>query len=137
MPATKTYDPGKVSILFGVTLLTGWNQVRIARDEDGVTYSVGTSGEVCRSINYNKLGTITLTFPQSNSENATMSAYEISKATVAVTIIDKSGTTVAIMEYGTVTKPAEVTLAKEASEREWVTKGNLPYFFVGGNNAES
>jgi len=134
---TKTYDPGQVSILAGVRLLTGWDEVTIDRAEPGVKYTVGTQGEVCRTISYNKLGTIAITYPQSNDENEIMSAYEISKAAIPITVIDKSGKTVAIMEYGTVTKPATTKFGNTAENRPWVFEGNLPFFYVGGNNAES
>lgn len=137
MAETKTYDPGKVSIMAGISMLTGWDEVTVDRAEAGVKYTVGTHGEVCRTISYNRLGTISITYPQSQNENEILSAYEISKAAIEVMLIDKSGKTVAIMEYGTVTKPATTKFGNAAENRPWVIEGNIPYFYVGGNNAES
>lgn len=134
---TRTYDPSEVSVAVGVSLLTGWNLIRITREEDGVLFSVGTSGEVSRSINHNKLGTITLIYPQTALENQSLSLLEVSKATLSVTVIDKSGTTVAIMEFGTIVKPPDSELGKEAGTREWMLRGDLPVFNVGGNNLET
>ena len=52
----RTYNPEEVGILFGTSLLTGWNNVRIGRAEDGAMFSAGTGGELTRTINANKLG---------------------------------------------------------------------------------
>jgi len=133
----RTYDPSKVSVSFGPSLLTGWDLVRISRAEDGVSFSVGTGGEISRSINANKLGTITLTYPQTSAENLILSSYEVTKVTIPVTIIDRSGSTVAIMKYGTVVKPPDSDLGKETTTREWSITGELPVYTVGGNAQES
>lgn len=133
----RTYDPSEVSVAFGPILLTGWDLVRLSRAEDGVTFSVGTSGEITRSINANKLGTITLTYPQGSSENLILSGYEVTKITVPVTVIDKSGTTIGIMKFGTVVKPPDSDLGKEAGTREWAITGELPVMVIGGNNPET
>jgi len=133
----KTYDPSEVSVAFGPILLTGWNTVRMSRSEDGVMFSAGTSGEVTRSINANKLGTITLTYPQASSENLILSGYEASKVTVPVTVLDKSGTTAGVMKFGTVVKPPDSDLGKESGTREWAITGELPVMIIGGNNPET
>jgi len=133
----RTYDPSKVSVVFWFTLLTGWDTVRLSREEDGVSFTAGTSGEVTRAINHNKLGTITLTYPQAASENLILSGYEATKVTIPVTVIDKSGTTLAIMKFGTVVKPPDSDLGKEATTREWLIKGEMPVMIIGGNNLET
>lgn len=133
----KTYDPSEVSVAFGASLLTGWNTVRPSRAEDGAMFSVGTSGEITRSLNANKLGTITLTYPQASAENLILSGYEASKITVPITIIDKSGKTVCIMKFGTVVKPPDSDLGKEAGTREWAITGEMPVMVIGGNNPET
>jgi len=133
----RTYDPSRVSVAFGPVLLTGWDTVRISREEDGAMFSVGTSGEISRSINANKLGTITLTYPQTSTENLILSGYEFSKVTVPVTIIDRSGSTVAIMKFGTVVKPPDSDLGKETATREWLIRGELSVMTIGGNASAS
>lgn len=133
----RTYDPSKVSVSFGPSLLTGWNTVRMSREEDGVMFSAGTSGELSRSINANKLGTITLTYPQTSPENLILSGYAVSKITVPMTVIDRSGTTLGVMKFGTVVKPPDSDLGKEVTTREWLIRGELSVMVIGGNSAES
>jgi len=133
----RTYDSSRVSVAFGPVLLTSWDTVRISREEDGAMFSVGTSGEISRSINANKLGTITLTYPQTSTENLILSGYEFSKVTVPVTIIDRSGSTVAIMKFGTVVKPPDSDLGKETTTREWLIRGELSVMTIGGNASAS
>ena len=130
----RTYNPEEVSILIGTSLLNGWNNVRITRAEDGALFSVGTSGEVTRTINANKLGNFVITMQQSSIDNETLSGYEISKVALPCSVIDKSGTTVGVIELGTVIKIPDSDLGKEAGTREWTITGELTYAFIGSNN---
>lgn len=129
----RTYNPKEVSILAGTSLLTGWNNVRIVRAEDGVMFSSGTQGEVTRSINHNKLGSFVITMQQSSIDNETMSALELSKLAIPWILIDRSGTTKATIELGTVVKLPDSDLGKEAGTREWTVTGELTGF-IGSNN---
>jgi len=135
--SVRTYDPSQVSLSFGVSLLTGWDNIRISRAEDSVMFSAGTSGELTRSINQNKLGSLTLTYPQSALDNEILSGYEITKVALPATVVDRGGTTVALMKFGTVVKPPDSDFGKEATQREWVITGELSYWFVGSNNKET
>lgn len=130
----RTYNPQEVSILGGTSLLTNWNNVRIGRAEDGAMFSAGTQGEITRTINANKLGSFILTLPQASIDNETLSLLEISKAALPWSVIDKSGTTVAIIELGTVVKIPDSDLGKEAGTREWTITGELMTAFIGSNN---
>lgn len=133
----RTYNPQEVSILGGVSLLTQWNNVRITRAEEGAMFSAGTNGEITRTINANKLGSFIVTLPQSSVDNDILSVLEISKAALTWSVIDKSGTTVAIIELGTVIKIPDSDLGKEAGTREWTVTGELSTAFIGGNNQNS
>jgi len=133
----RTYNPQQVSVLGGVSLLTEWNNVRITRAEDGVTFSSGTQGELTRTINANKLGSFIITLSQSSVDNNTLSALEISKAALPWSLIDKSGTTIAIIALGTVVKIPDSDFGKEAGTREWTVTGELTEAFIGGNNLDS
>lgn len=131
----RTYNPEEVALLGGTSyLLTGWNNIRIGRAEDGVMFSAGTGGEVTRTINANKLGSFVITIPQSALDNEVLSGLEISKLAIPWSVIDKSGTTVAIIEFGTVVKIPDSDLGKEAGTREWTITGEMPYAFIGSNN---
>lgn len=132
----RTYNPKEVSILVGTSLLTGWDNVRIVRAEDGVMFAVGTQGEVTRTINQNKLGSFVITMQQSSIDNETLSALEISKLAVPCTVIDKSGTTVAVIDLGTVVKIPDSDMGKEAGTREWTITGEMISAFIGSNNKD-
>lgn len=130
----RTYNPEEVALLVGISLLTGWNNVRIGRAEDGAMFSVGTQGEVTRTINLNKLGSFVVTMQQSSLDNEVLSYLEISKAAIPCSVIDKSGTTVAIIDFGTVIKIPDSDVGKEAGTREWTITGEMTYAFIGSNN---
>jgi len=78
-----------------------------------------------------------LTYPQTASENLVLSGYEATKVTMPVTVIDKSGETLAVMKFGTVVKPPDSDLGKEATTREWSIRGEMPVMVIGGNNLET
>ncbi len=130
----RTYNPEEVALLVGASLLTGWNNVRIGRAEDGAMFSVGTQGEVTRTINLNKLGSFVVTMQQSSLDNEFLSYLEISKAAIPCSVIDKSGTTVAIIDFGTVIKIPDSDVGKEAGTREWTITGEMTYALIGSNN---
>lgn len=130
----RTYNPEEVSILLGTSLLTGWNSIRPTRAEDGALFTAGTSGEVTRTINANKLGSFVIITPQSSLANEVLSALEISKLAIPCTVIDKSGTSKFVIELGTVIKMPDSEMGKEAGTREWTITGELTYGFVGSNN---
>jgi hypothetical protein len=130
----KTYDPSEVSIIVGGTIIKSWNLVTPEFDEDGWTFSTGTSGESTRTKNLNKMGTITLTLPQSSADNDILSGLQVAGALLPVSIIDKSGSTIITMPEGTIVKLPAAEMAKEAGEREWIIKGDMPASFIGGNS---
>jgi len=129
----RTYNPSQVSILIGVSLLTGWNNIRIGRAEDGAIFSAGTGGEITRTINANRLGSFVITMQQSSIDNNKLSLLEIAKAAIPCSVIDRSGTTNATIELGTVIKIPDSDLGKEAGTREWTITGELTYAYIGGN----
>ena len=129
----KTYDPSQVSIIVGGTIIKSWNKVAVAKDEDDWSFSAGTSGEVTRTKNLNRLGTITITLPQTSKDNASLSAFSISDSLLSCIVKDASGASLHVMPEGTVVKPANSEYAKESGEREWAVKGSLVEMTVGGN----
>lgn len=134
MPNIKTYDPSQVSIIASGSILESWGTVAIAFDEDKFSFESDTSsGEATRVKNKSKLGTITITMPQASGDNDTMSALEVTDSLGAYSVIDNGGSTLAIIPLGTIMKMADAEFAKENSTREWVVKGNLDVYVVGGN----
>lgn len=131
--SVKTYDPSEVAIIIGGSIISSWNSITIAREEDGWTFSTGTSGEVTRTKNLNKMGTLTLLLPQTSADNAVLSAFQIAENVLACSVIDKSGTSIGLMPEGTVVKVPDSEFAKESGEREYQIKGDLVEFIAGGN----
>ncbi len=129
----KTYDPSQVSLIIGGSIIKSWNKISVAKDEDSWTFAQGTSGEVTRTKNTNKMGAITVTMPQTSGDNATLSAFDVSGALLSCIVKDSSGTSLYVIPEGTVVKPADSEFAKESGEREWQIKGALTQFTVGGN----
>lgn len=129
----KTYDPSQVSLIVGGTIIKSWNKIVVAKDEDSWSFSAGTSGEVTRTRNLNRLGAITVTLPQTSADNGMLSAFEVSGALLSCIVKDGSGRSLHVMPEGTVVKPADSEYAKESGEREWAIKGSVVEMTVGGN----
>jgi hypothetical protein len=129
----KTYDPGQVSLIVGGSIINSWNRIAVAKDEDDWTFSAGTSGEVTRTKNLNRLGAITVTLPQTSRDNGILSAFCVSGGLLSCIVKDASGNSLHVMPEGTVVKPADSEYAKESGEREWAIKGSLTEMTVGGN----
>lgn len=130
----KTWDPSQLNVIVGGSIINSWNTVSVDFDEDEQFQSVGTSGEVTRSINASKMGTATLTLPQSSADNATLSAIAEAKSIISFSTIDKSGNSVHVMAQAFVAKRAPSEYTKESGEREWTLKGNLDVHLPAGNN---
>jgi hypothetical protein len=122
---SKTYDPSQVTITIGVTKLDNWDEVRVAFDEDGWTFTSGTQGEATRTKNLNKLGTITITAPQTSADNDTLSAWYLSGLNVPIDVRDNNGTSAGTMALGTVVKLPDQEFGKESGSREWTIKGRM------------
>ena len=132
----KTYDPLQVSIIIGGSIIKSWDQVVVSRDNDRWNFSEGTSGEVTRTRNAGRLGSIKLVLPQASADNAVLSAFEVAGSLIACAVLDKGGSSVHVMPEGTVTRTPDAEYSKEAAQREWLVKGELiDPNTVGGNNS--
>jgi hypothetical protein len=131
----KTYDPMQVSIIIGGSIIKSWDQVVVSRDNDRWNFSEGTSGEVTRTRNASRLGSIKIVLPQASADNAVLSAFEVVGSLIACSVLDKGGLSVHVMPEGTVTRIPDAEYSKEATQREWIVKGELiDPNTVGGNN---
>jgi hypothetical protein len=131
--AVKTYDPGQVSLIVGGTIIKSWDKIAVAMDEDDWSFAAGTTGEVTRVKNLNRLGSIAVTLPQTSADNAVLSAFRIAGALLPCIVKDASGNSLHVMPEGTVVKPADSEYGKEAAQREWTIKGGIVEMTVGGN----
>lgn len=137
---SKTYDPTQVSITLGITKLDNWDEVTVVFDEDAWTFTSGTQGEATRTKNSNRLGTITITLPQTSADNDTLSAWYLSGLNFPCDVRDNNGTSVGSMALATVVKMADLGFAKESGTREWMIKGKLSVGpavgWVGGSTSD-
>lgn len=129
----KTYRPDQVSLSVGGSLITSWDKIRVVKENDDWTFQEGTTGEIARVKNLGKLGMVEVELQQTSSDNDIFSAYQISDSTVLVSVIDKSGKTVAIIPEATIVKPADSEFGKEPTNRVWQAKGGLDVYVVAGN----
>lgn len=135
---TTTYDPTQGSLAVGGALITNWNEVDTARDEDDVTTVASTTGHQAFVLNANQAGKITVRLPVFSQDNDIFSAFAIAKSQIQAGFADMSGTTRAFIPAGRVMKLADKTTAKDGTEvTEWSIIGDMPIYFVGGNNVSS
>ena len=129
---SKTYSPGDVSLIIGGSIIK-FDTVTVSRNEEKNLMSVGTQGEVTRTKNLSNLATITVVLPQSSSDNAVLSAREITNDILSILIKDNGGLSLHTMPGGVITGVPDSEYGKEAAQREWVFQGDLPVNVIGGN----
>lgn len=140
--ATKTYSPDQVTVVVNGVILTGYADgtfITVSRDEDSFMKKVGADGEVARTANANRSGTLVLTLLQSSSGNDALSAMlladETSRSGIGAIIIkDNSGTTIAAGADAWIKKLANAEFGKELGSREWTIDVGRLDLFLGGNN---
>lgn len=132
--ALKTYDPSEGILAVGGALLESWNTITPDFAEDQNLMSVGTTGEVTRTKNANRLGTITINLPQTSSDNAVLSALALADTVINISFIDKSGTSVITIPSGVFVKQPSGVFGKDAADgsRDWQLTGKMTW--VGGGN---
>ena len=137
----KTYDANEVSVIIGSRVILGLIQgdaVVVARESDAFSDSVGLDGEVTRSANKDKRGTVTITLQQSSDDNDFLSLLsqvdELSGAgTIPLLIRDANGTSLYTASEAWIQKPADGSISQEAGERAWVLRCANLKMFSGGN----
>lgn len=127
----KTYDPEQVSLSIGGSLI-GFDEVTIEFDEDQNTFAAGTQGEVTRTKNVNRLALWTVLLPQTHNSNDILSALAITDATFVCSILDLSGTALAMTPEAAIVKRPPISRAKESGQNSWTFRGKTE-LFVGGN----
>jgi len=134
IPGVKTYDPTKVTVVIGGSIIKSWDTVRVVENDPRFTFKKGTSGEVTRSKNSVIMGTITFILPQTSEDNAIMAAYNIAGNLMNVSVIDRGGTSIHIMPQGTIEKAADAEYGVESGQREWTIIGQMKDpNYIGGN----
>lgn len=135
-----TYSPEDVSFAVGGAIISGFSEgtfITAERDEDAFTKVVGADGDVTRSKNANKSGTVACTLKASSASNDVLSAIaaadEINgEGVVPIIIKDNSGRSVCSGK-GWIKKTPAQEYGKEVGDREWALDVAVFTNFVGGN----
>jgi len=124
--ATQTYIPAEVAVSIGGNVIGGYADgtfISVERETDAYTKHVGADGEVSRTANANRSGTLTLTLKQTASSNLVLGAYanqdEASHdAVFDVLISDNLGNKLFASE-GWIKKVPNQEYGDEQANREW------------------
>lgn len=127
MADVETYIPGDTQVSFAGYELTGYADgtfITVEREEDSFTKHVGSDGEVSRTLNPNQSGTVTLTLKQTSDSNRVLHGLlatdEGDGSGVDVLMVKDNLTNRAMATEAWISKPPNMELGKEASNREWV-----------------
>lgn len=91
MANVKTYDPKKISVIWGGIAITGFSEgtiVNCEKNEESATHHVGAMGEVTQVINSDDTGLITISL-KNNSPSLQMLANDAqSNAIKSIAVVD-------------------------------------------------
>lgn len=137
----RTYSPEKIGVIVAGIPMHGFSENSICTIEyaaDAFTMVVGADGEVGRSYNPDRSGTITITLKSDSDSNDVLSGLAIADAisltgTFPVFVKDSNGTSIATASDAWIQKIPSAEHAREINEREWVIQCANLLLFVGGN----
>jgi hypothetical protein len=138
--SVKSFDPGQIAVILGPSILGGFAEdsvVEVARTESTWTTTVGADGEVTRTRNRNKSGTVKVKLLRTSASNDVLSALHaqdqlFGTGILPITIKDLLGTTLHFGSNAWVEKPADDSIDKDMSSREWtIAVGDLDMFDGG------
>lgn len=138
----KTYSPTDVSITVGGKYkIDVFNSVAVATAEARLSHKAASTGQLTRTINANKLGTITLVLPQTTVKNAellaefkrVLSNYSNATGFTSIDVKDNLGQSIHRIIQASITKVPDANYDKDATDRTWVFEGGLFGHDVKGN----
>jgi len=120
-----TYDPKKVTLMFGTYLITGYADGTFIKtamaDADIYKNHVGARGEVSRTKNPNMMGSITFTLKQTSPSNAILDLLKESTIPLPVVLTDNSDAKFGATAVNAwINKRPDIERAMEESKVEWV-----------------
>lgn len=141
--ATRPYDPGKVIVTFKGIQILGFADgtfVKASRSEAAFKTKVGAYGDVVRTRNRNKMGSVVLTLQQTSLSNDALSAALLNDETSGtgagtLMIKDLNGTTLFESSVAWVNKMADGEFGDDATNREWTVDCGELKIFNGGTVA--
>ncbi len=124
----QTYDPKKVIVTFGGTIITGFADgtfIQISAASDLFSKKVGSDGEVARSRSNDDTYEVTLTLMQTSLSNKVLNAFKeadklSSTGVLPLTITDVSGAGLFFWPQAWIKKSPGGEYAKEVGDRQWV-----------------
>ena len=123
-----TFDPAKHAFSFLGNTFTAFGKdsfIKASRDEDAFTKEVGTTGEVVRSKNNNRCGSVEVTVMAHSQDNDILSslaaADELTGTTVGeLTMLELNGTSRLSASQAWIRKAPDMERAKVAGEVVWI-----------------
>lgn len=147
MSIVKTYDPKKMTVIFGNIIISGYDEgtfINVETEGDGIKAIIGCDQEIVRSIDPSSvLKTVTVTLLQSSSSNDKLSQIvdkdnQSGDGIMPLVIKDLTGTSYMISDQAWITKKPNLQRGKEAGDGkcEWVFQAVVPdeAFLVGGHS---
>lgn len=144
--AVKTYDPKKMTVIFGSCILHGFDEgtfISVEGEGDGITAIVGCDQEIVRSIDPSSiLKKITVTLLQSSSSNDELSKIfdrdnQNGDGIMPLAIKDLSGTSFLMSDQAWITKKPNFQRGKDVGDGkcEWEFYAVVPdeAFLVGSH----
>ena len=139
--ATRPYDPGKIIILFRGKQILGFADgtfVKEMRAEESFKNKAGANGDVVRTRNRNKMGSVTVTLQSTSLSNDDLSSAlaldELSGTGAGALLVkDLLGNSLIQAEKAWVQKPADAPFGDDAENREWTLDCGEINIFNGGN----
>ena len=136
-----TFDPKKVSIVFGTYIAKGFSDsmITITKTSEAFTMVVGADGEATRVKSNDGSATITLTFLQSSPTNDALSTIATADALSNLGVFpfflkDNLGTTLATAATCFISKLPDMTFGKTQNDRVWNIMTDNLLMFVGGQS---
>lgn len=137
-----TYDPTKVIVTIGGVIVSGFGDgdaITARYDEDRYTKYTGADGEVSRSKNASRAGSIEVVLAQTSKANDELSAlfnlalFGGADGVFPVGLVDLSGRTVLAASKCWIKTAPDVVFGKEVTDRTWTFDTADLSFQVGGN----
>lgn len=143
MANTKDYDPRKVTITVGGSIIEGFADgtfVTVSRNNQTWTTASGASGEHARSKSNDRSGTVELTLMQTSASNDVLSAFmqldesNLNAGKFPFSLTDANGNTLIAAVEMWVQQPPSVEYGKELGDRVWTLEAGDIKMFVGGTD---
>lgn len=140
--AVRTFDPKKIIIAFGATVLSGFPEgtfIKIARNGNAFEKSKGADGSVDRvnknAYDFQVVATLKQTSPVNALLSGILAADQLSNVGVLpLTIKDLNGDTLFEAPQAWIAKDPDAEFSDGLSNREWTFETGPGAFLCGGNN---